>query len=88
MKKQEVTVTNPLGIHARPASLIVQTAAKFQAEVWLEKDDMEANAKSIMSVMMLTATFQSKIIIRAQGKDEVEAIAAVAALFALNFNEK
>ena len=55
MKELQITVTNSLGIHARPASLIVQTAMKFKSASTLIKDGASADAKSIMSVMMLAA---------------------------------
>jgi len=66
MVQQEILVSNVLGIHARPAALIVQLSTKFASEVWLEKDNVKADAKSIMSVMMLAAAYQSKILICAQ----------------------
>ena len=88
MTEQEVTVVNSLGIHARPASLIVQTAGEFDAEIKLEMKDVVADAKSIMSVMMLAAARDSKVIIRADGADEAEAVKAVAKLFEDKFNEE
>jgi phosphocarrier protein HPr len=88
MKKQEITVCNHLGIHARPASMIVQCASQFVSEIWLEKDGMKANAKSIMSVMMLAAACDSVISLIAKGKDEAAAIAAIAELFEKKFNEE
>jgi phosphocarrier protein HPr len=87
MTQREVTVTNHLGIHARPAALIVQASGTFDAEIWLEKDGSSANAKSIMSVMMLAAACSTKIIIRANGKDEDKAVEAIAKLFETRFNE-
>ena len=64
MIQRDIVVTNSLGIHARPASLIVQTAAPFECEWRLRKTDVEANAKSIMSVMMLAAACDAKITFR------------------------
>jgi phosphocarrier protein len=88
MIQQEVVVSNPLGIHARPAALIAQMSSKFSAEIWLEKDGMSANAKSIMNVMMLAAACKSKVIIRAQGAEEKQAVEAIVSLFESRFNEK
>ena len=88
MTKKEITITNSLGIHARPASMIVKTATGFQSEISLIKDNMTADAKSIMSVMMLAAGHKSKIIIQASGPDEEEAAEAIAELFKINFNEE
>lgn len=88
MIKKEITITNSLGIHARPASMIVKTATGFQSEISLIKDNMTADAKSIMSVMMLAAAHKSNIIIQANGSDEEEAAEAIAELFRINFNEE
>jgi len=88
MTEKTVEVTNSLGIHARPASMIVQAAMKFKADITLEKDGATADAKSIMSVMMLAAGNQSRIVIRASGDDEQAAVDAVANLFAIKFNEE
>jgi phosphocarrier protein HPr len=87
MTLREVTVINNLGIHARPASLIVQASQPFDADIWLEKDGTSANAKSIMSVMMLAAGCDTKVVIRASGKDEQRAVDALAKLFESKFNE-
>jgi phosphocarrier protein len=88
MTEKEITVSNSLGIHARPASLIVQTANKYTSELYLEKDNTTADAKSIMNVMMLAAGRGSKVTIRASGKDEHEAAEAIAKLFEDNFYEE
>lgn len=88
MLQQEVIVSNSLGIHARPAALIVQLSSKFTSDIWLDKDGLTANAKSIMSVMMLGAGHKSKIIIRADGAQEQEAVEALVQLFDSKFNEK
>jgi phosphotransferase system HPr (HPr) family protein len=85
--KREITVTNTLGIHARPASMLVKAAAEFTSKISLEKDDVRADAKSIMNVMMLAASFGSKVTIRASGEDEEAAVAALAELFEQKFNE-
>jgi phosphocarrier protein len=88
MIERRITVINTLGIHARPASLIVQTAMKFKSNIVLIKDGASADAKSIMSVMMLAAAFNSQVIIHATGEDESEAINAIAGLFEKKFNEE
>ena len=88
MIQKEITITNSLGIHARPASMIVKTATGFQSEISLIKDSMTADAKSIMSVMMLAAAHKSKIIIQANGPDEEEAAESIEELFRINFNEE
>lgn len=88
MVQREFTVINALGIHARPASQVVQTASKFNATLTLEKDGIEADAKSIMSVMMLAAAFNSKVLVRASGKDEKAALEAIESLFTGKFGEE
>ncbi|MCL2219474.1 MAG: HPr family phosphocarrier protein [Chitinispirillia bacterium] len=88
MTEKNVTVINSLGIHARPASQIVQTAVKFKASLLLVKDGATADAKSIMSVMMLAAAQGATVTIKADGEDEAEAVNAVIALFNNKFNEE
>ena len=88
MIEKELTVTNQLGIHARPASLIVQTATKFQSTITIVKDAPPADAKSIMSVMMLAAASQSKVLLKVNGPDEKAAAAAVEDVFVRKFNEE
>ena len=88
MVEQLIKVINALGIHARPASKIVQTANKFKSRIVLIKDNTVADAKSILHVMMLGAYFESTIKVQATGEDEKEAIAAVSQLFADKFEEE
>ncbi|NLE01453.1 MAG: HPr family phosphocarrier protein [Fibrobacter sp.] len=87
MTERIIVVSNPLGIHARPASMIVQTAMKFKSTITLIKDGTSADGKSIMSVMMLAAAYNTKVTVRASGQDEVEAVNAIASLFEKKFNE-
>ena len=88
MIEREVQIVNKLGLHARPAAEIVKTAAKFQCNITLIRDDLEVNGKSIMGVMMLAAEFGSTITLRADGPDEEQAIEALAALVASKFKER
>lgn len=88
MVSQEVTIINKLGLHARPAALLVKTATKFESEIFFKKDGLEVNGKSIMGVMMLAAEMGSKVLVVAKGPDEKEALAAVAAVFATKFGEE
>jgi len=83
-----VTVTNPLGVHARPSAMIVQTASKFKAEVWLIKDGNEVNAKSMLGVMTLAAEMGSVVTVRAKGSDEEKAVEAIIRIFEMRFGEK
>ncbi len=74
MLEQQATVKNKLGIHARPAALLVQAVAKFTSEITLEKDGLAINGKSIMGVMMLAAEVGSVITVRVKGEDACTAL--------------
>lgn len=87
MFEKEITVTNRLGLHARPAARVVQTASGFKSEIRLRRDDLEVNAKSIMGVMMLAAEMGSRVLIRAEGEDEAQAVEALVNLFQEKFGE-
>ena len=77
MVLSEMLVRNQLGLHARACALFVKTAARFESEVYVARDDLEVNGKSIMGVMMLAAEEGSTIRVRAEGPDEREAVAAL-----------
>jgi phosphocarrier protein len=76
----ELLIRNQLGLHARACALFVKTAAKFHSNVYVSRDDLEVNGKSIMGVMMLAAEEGSSIRVRADGPDEQAAIGALAEL--------
>lgn len=78
MEKKEFHVVAETGIHARPATLLVQTASKFSADLNLEYKGKSVNLKSIMGVMSLGVGQGADVTITAEGADEAEAIAAVA----------
>jgi phosphocarrier protein HPr len=88
MVEQPIKVVNALGIHARPASKIVQTANRFKCRISLIKETTTADAKSILHVMMLGASFGSTVLVRATGEDEKDAVAALCRLFADKFDEE
>ncbi len=85
--ERRVEIVNPMGFHARPASEFVKLAASFQADLWLEKDGVEVNAKSIMGVLMLAAEVGSELVIRGNGEDAQDALAALGDLIASGFEE-
>lgn len=86
MVQKRVTVTNKLGIHARPATLLVQAAAKFDADIFLTKGDVSRiNGKSIMGVMMLAAEQGAEVLVEANGKDAEAAVEAVAEMLGGDF---
>lgn len=73
------------GLHARPASLFVKMAASFPCEIFVVKDDIEVNGKSIMGLMMLALGPGSIFSVKADGKGEEEALLALEALVERNF---
>ncbi|MDX9701785.1 MAG: HPr family phosphocarrier protein [Candidatus Auribacterota bacterium] len=86
--EQEITIINKLGIHARPAAMIVRLANKFKSDVFITKDSMEVNGKSIMGVMTLAANRGSKVKIRAEGNDAQSALSELVDLFKNKFGEE
>ncbi|OHB28331.1 MAG: phosphocarrier protein HPr [Desulfuromonadaceae bacterium GWC2_58_13] len=87
MKKQQFTIVNRLGLHARAAAQLVQTANRFHAEVTVEKDGVEVNGKSIMGILMLAAPKGSQIEVTVAGPDMEPAFAAIAQLIENGFGE-
>ena len=87
MTTEKVVVKNRAGLHARPASLIVKTAQKFESLIYLEKEEMKVNAKSIMNIFSLGAAYKTELVISAEGLDEKEAVASLSALFNSRFEE-
>lgn len=81
-------VQNQMGIHARPAAMIVRVTNRFASEIYFEKDDEQVNGKSIMGLMMLAAGKGSQIKAAASGSDAAELLDALEALFASKFDEK
>ncbi len=86
--KASITITNRIGIHARPARLLVQTAASFQSKIQLQCDNKAANAKSIVGVLKLGAVQGTTLIIHAEGEDAQEAISALIGLVERKFDEE
>lgn len=87
MQSKQLEIINPLGLHARAAAKLVQLSAGFASQITISKDDKSANAKSIMKVMMLAASRGSIVTLEIDGADEVEAMAALAALIEDGFGE-
>jgi phosphocarrier protein HPr len=86
---QEITlvIQNKVGLHARPAALFVQTAKKYKSKVLAIKDEREANAKSILSILTLGASQGAVVTVRAEGEDEAEVVKALQQLVDDNFGE-
>ena len=77
MKSINVTVVDPVGLHARPATIAVNAASKFKSEVNVAYGGREVNMKSIMGVMSFGIPTKSEITITCNGEDEEEAVAAI-----------
>lgn len=88
MPSAEFTITNKLGVHARPAAQFVKTANSFEAEVVVEKDEEEVDGKSIMGLMMLAAGNGSILKITTEGSDADASLQALGELIARDFEEK
>ncbi len=87
----KIKVTHPAGLHARPASLFVQTANKFDSEIQVQNitDESDiANAKSILSILTLGVMQDHEIEINADGNDAQEALQELKALIEDNFGEE
>lgn len=87
MPSKELTISNKLGIHARPAAQFVKMASQFKAEIRVEKDGEEVDGKSIMGLMMLAAGHGSILNVVAEGSDAEDALTALADLVGRNFEE-
>ncbi|MCD4706781.1 MAG: HPr family phosphocarrier protein [Candidatus Sabulitectum sp.] len=88
MTERIVTVPNKLGIHARPAAMIVRAAVEFDCEIWVESPADKVNAKSIMGVMTLAASGGTAITVSAEGTDETEAVEAIIKVVRSGFGEE
>ncbi|WP_028603984.1 HPr family phosphocarrier protein [Ottowia thiooxydans] len=87
MIKNDTTISNKLGLHARASAKLTKLAGSFPCEVWLSKGERRVNAKSIMGVMMLAAGVGSVITVETDGAQEQEAMDALLALIADKFGE-
>lgn len=87
MPEKTVIITHKVGLHARPASVFVQTASKFASEISVSCEGRTANAKSILTVLTLGANQGAKITISTEGEDAQEALDTLVALVEDNFGE-
>lgn len=88
MPSCELTIINRLGMHARAAAEFTRTAAQYKASVFVAKDGLEINGKSIMGVLMLAAAQGSTITVRTAGDDAEEALEALTRLVENRFGEE
>ena len=84
---RSVIVTNPQGLHARPADLFVKTALRFRAKIEVIKDGERVDGKSILSILTLGAPEGTELVIEATGEDAVTALDALVDLVAHDFHE-
>ncbi len=85
---KELTVSNKLGIHARPAAQFVKVANRFACNIFVEKDGEKVNGKSIMGLMMLAAGPGSRLTVYAEGNDASQALTEIESLLEKKFNEE
>ncbi|NIO17744.1 MAG: HPr family phosphocarrier protein [Deltaproteobacteria bacterium] len=85
---KNLMIKNELGLHARAASSLANLASKFQSEIFIFKDGIEVNGKSIMGILMLAAPKGSMIKVSAEGDDADEAVKAIEDLVKRRFYEK
>ncbi len=88
MKSRQIQLCNRLGLHARAASKLVQTAAEFESDIRIRNGHRQVNAKSIMGILMLAATCGTELELEAEGPDEDAAIQALTDLIDNRFGEE
>ena len=86
--EKSFTIVNSLGLHARPAAMVVQAANRFKSDILFEKDGLQINAKSIMGVLTLAAGKGALVVVVCEGIDAAEALAALAKVFESGFGER
>jgi phosphotransferase system HPr (HPr) family protein len=88
MHSQKVVVVNKSGLHARPASLFVQTASKFKSNITVTKGEKTVSSKSLISILSLGISKDTEITLTADGEDEVEAVNKIVELVNSKFGEE
>ena len=86
--EESVVITNQVGLHARPARLLVQTAAQFSSQIQVKCKDKTANAKSIIGVLKLSAMLGDTLQLRAEGDDAQNAVNTLTELVQRKFDEE
>ena len=87
MIKNDTTISNKLGLHARASAKLTKLAGSYPCEVWMSRGERRVNAKSIMGVMRLAAGIGSQVTLETDGEQEQEAMEALLALIADKFGE-
>ncbi|WP_408625005.1 HPr family phosphocarrier protein [Celerinatantimonas yamalensis] len=86
--RQQLTITNKLGLHARAAIKLVELAAMFDAEVMLITEDKQASAASVLGLLLLERAQGQQIVVECDGHDAQDALTAVRALIEARFEEQ
>lgn len=86
MIEKKIKVTSKRGIDARAAAIFVQASNRFQSTPWIEKDEVKANAKSIMGIMSLALTEGDEIVLKVEGVDEEVAAEELERVFGSSLN--
>jgi phosphocarrier protein HPr len=87
MTSRAVTVTNPLGLHARAAARFVRLAGRFECQIRVRRDDREMDGKSILGILLLAAAQGTELVVSADGADEADAVTALVELVATGLGE-
>ena len=87
MYEKKATILKQIGLHARPATFLIQKANEFKSSIWVEKDERRVNAKSLLGVLSLGVEHGAAINIIADGPDEVEAVDTLCDLINSDFAE-
>ena len=87
MREVDVTIVNRLGLHARAAGKLVNLAKTFESRIMLSRGGEAVDGKSIMAVMLLAAPIGTRLTLRVEGEDELEALDAITGLIADRFGE-
>lgn len=87
MYTKEVTVSNEVGLHAKPATYFIQKANEFQSGIWVEKDERRVNAKSLLGILSLGIVQDTTITLIADGADETAAVDALVELIENGFEK-
>ena len=88
MLSRDVTIVNSMGLHARPATFFVQNAHKYKSTIWVESGDRKVNAKSLLGVLSLGIAKGMTVTLIADGYDEEDALAGLAALIDSGIGEQ
>ena len=87
MITRDVTITNTIGLHARPATFFIQKANAYKSLIWVEKGDRRVNAKSLLGVLSLGVAKGMNITLIADGQDEEQALDGLSELINSGFAE-